>query len=670
MRFRHHQDQARSATRRLLLWFVLTVLLTVLAVNLALWIIWRLSVGGVFGLPTGFFLTNTLVTLGFVLGGCWLETLQLRQGGARVAEQVGGREVLAPRDSRERRLRNVVEEMAIASGLKPPRIFVLDKEEAINAFAAGWEQQDSVVAVTRGALERLNRDELQGVVAHEFGHILNGDTRLNMRLIGYVYGLQLVYLFGRSLVNATNARGERTPAVLPGLGLMVAGSIGWMAGRLLRAAVSRQREFLADASAVQYTRLADGLGGALRKIAGLQRSAQANMRHSQAEVVSHMLLHSSLHARLFDHSALDTHPPLSERLRRIYGKPMPELDAPVLADAQDTPRELPPLAYSEEASPQAGTAGLVAQTPAIVGGVAGEFAGAAAGDAAEAVTHQPAVLDASPPQAPAWLQGLLDEDWSGELQPSLLALMVSADSEAEARSWRAAFERLGAHPSTLTEATSTRAAPVAPGEPHPLLLRSWALHPALRQPAFERLLNRCEALPEAQRQALRRLALDIARADGRLTLPEVWRCLVLDALLRSHATPMVSEPKHFSLAERLPQLLTLTRVLARMRFGEGDDAREQRRAWRQGVLNALGMPPQAMQAAQPLLHLDLADTRELAQAARELRQLSWMQRPALLKAWCSTEQPWPIAFSDALRALCLLIDTPMPPALVAQYPSL
>ncbi len=646
MRFRHHQDEARSATRRLLFWFVVTVVLTVLAVNAALWLIWQLSLGGVFGLPTGFFLTNTLVTLGFILGGCWLETLQLRQGGARVAEQVGGREVLAPRDSRERRLRNVVEEMAIASGLKPPRLFVLDGEEAINAFAAGWEQQDSVVAVTRGALERLTRDELQGVVAHEFGHILNGDTRLNMRLIGYVYGLQLVFLFGRSLVNATNERGERTPAALPGFGLMVAGSIGWMAGRLLRAAVSRQREFLADASAVQYTRLADGLGGALRKIAGQQRDAQAAMRHVQAETVSHMLLH----ARLFDHTALATHPPLTERLRRIYGKAMPELEAPVLESAEDLPRELPPLSFTEDAQALAGTTSLVSATQPDIG----QPLASAGPDAPHS------------PQVPTWLQSLLDQDWASDLQASLLALMVSPDSAAEAKAWRAALQMGGSAAQPAGEPSTQPAQAAA----HPLLARSWALPEALRQPAFERLLNRCEALPEEERARLRRKALDIARADGRLTLPEVWRCLVLDALLRQHATPLAHEPEHRSLPDRLPQVLTITRVLARMRWGSGDDAKAQRHAWRQTVLQGLNLPPAAQHMAQQSLHLDLADTRELAQAARDLRQLSWMQRPMLLKAWVDAEGPWPIAFSDALRALCLLIDTPMPPQLVAQYPAL
>lgn len=292
MRFRQHQDQARAATRRLLLLFLLTVLATVLAVNLVLALLWSLQTGNLLAYPRWFFETNSVLCAAFILGGSWIETVQLRRGGAHVAQLVGAREMLVPRDGHEQRLRNVVAEMAIASGLATPRIFVLDRDEAINAFAAGWEQADSVVAVTRGALERLSRDELQGVVAHELSHILHGDARLNMRLIGHVWGLQLLYMLGRDLFDATDTHGRRSMFVLLGLGLMAVGSIGWLAGRLLKAAVSRQREFLADAAAVQFTRLPGGIGGALRKIASQQSTGQRGVRSARVEAISHMLLAS------------------------------------------------------------------------------------------------------------------------------------------------------------------------------------------------------------------------------------------------------------------------------------------------------------------------------------------------------------------------------------------
>ncbi len=325
MRFRQHQDQARAATRRLLLLFLLMVALTVATLNGVLALFWKLQVGGLFGYPRWFFETNSAVATVFILGGSWIESLRLRRGGAHVAQMVGASEVLIPGDALERRLRNIVDEMAIASGLKPPRVFLLPRDDSINAFAAGWEQHDSVIALTRGAIERLTRDELQGVVAHEFSHILHGDARLNMRLIGHVWGLQLLFMLGRDLFDMTDARGRRTVFILLGLALMGVGSIGWLAGRLLKAAVSRQREFLAEAAAVQFTRLPGGIGGALRKIAGQQ---SAGLDSSRAEAISHMLLSSDI----FIHGgALATHPPLAERIRRVLGRSMPPMPSPVLA---------------------------------------------------------------------------------------------------------------------------------------------------------------------------------------------------------------------------------------------------------------------------------------------------------------------------------------------------
>ena len=328
MRFREYQAEAHSTSRRLVVMFVFTIALTVAGVNAALWLAWRLLVVDMLGTPRWFFEANTAMTLLFVLGGWWVESLQLRQGGAHVAHMLGGREITAPRDLAERRLRNVVHEMTIASGLPMPRVFVLDREEAINAFASGWTAEDSAITVTHGALQRLTRDELQGVVAHEFGHIQSGDTRLNMRLIGMVFGLQMVYTLGQTLAQR-NEHGQHSALALLGWALMGAGSIGWLAGRLLKAAVSRQREFLADAHAVQFTRLPDGLGKALLKVAG-QRTQGERLHHPQAELVSHLLLSSDVWVR---GGWLASHPPLAERIRRLLGRVPPDLPAnPVQMD--------------------------------------------------------------------------------------------------------------------------------------------------------------------------------------------------------------------------------------------------------------------------------------------------------------------------------------------------
>ena len=205
--------------------------------------------------------------------GSLYKIAELSGGGEVVARGLGGRRVLADtHDLRERVLLNVVEEMAIASGTPVPPVFLLDDERAINAFAAGTSPQNAVVAVTRGSIDTLSRDELQGVIAHEFSHILNGDMRLNLRLIGLLNGILLIAMIGYFLMRSSSSRmyfsgsSENkkggNPLPLLGLCLYVIGYVGVFFGHLIKSAVSRQREFLADASAVQFTRLPDGIAGA------------------------------------------------------------------------------------------------------------------------------------------------------------------------------------------------------------------------------------------------------------------------------------------------------------------------------------------------------------------------------------------------------------------------
>ncbi|MFM9902926.1 MAG: M48 family metalloprotease [Polaromonas sp.] len=338
MRFFQHQSEARAQTRRLLGLFALTVLGLVLAMNGALavtwWVVrWGLN-GVVSGYPAYFFTVNTALTLLFVLGGWWIETSALQVGrrgrhgggggggGELLARRAGAREAWPASREAERKLCNIVQELAIAANMPPPQAMVLDRVDSINAFAAGWGADDAVVAVTRGALDHLTRDELQGLVAHELSHLREGDTRLNMRLAGMVFGLEMIFNLGQTLC-APNDDGRRSALALPGVAVMAVGSLGWLAGRALKAAVSRQREFLADARAVQFTRSKDGLGGVLRKVAGRGDAAALTSGGRLHPAVQHMLLVSPA-----DGAAahwLATHPPLSERIRRVYGRPMPPL---------------------------------------------------------------------------------------------------------------------------------------------------------------------------------------------------------------------------------------------------------------------------------------------------------------------------------------------------------
>lgn len=321
MHFFDRQEEARAQTFRLLLLFGLTLIALLLAVNAALALAWRAVSPGFSGYPAYFFSVNTAVTLLFVLGGWWLETSALHGGGEKLARRVGAREARPASRESERKLCNIVSELAIAASMKPPQPMVLPREDSINAFAAGWDEDNAVVAVTQGALDCLSRDELQGLVAHEFSHLREGDTRLNMRLAGMVFGLEMIFNLGRSMCEA-DENGHRSFLALPGVAILATGSLGWLAGRALKAAVSRQREFLADARAVQFTRSKDGLGGVLRKVAG-QQAQGSTPSHSLHPLVQHMLLvGASNESRWFA-----THPPVAERIRRIYGRPMAALSA-------------------------------------------------------------------------------------------------------------------------------------------------------------------------------------------------------------------------------------------------------------------------------------------------------------------------------------------------------
>ena len=316
MRFFERQETARAQTLRLLLLFGLTLVALLLAVNGALALAWRLVTPGFSGYPAHFFTVNTSMTLLFVLGGWWLETSALSSGGEALARRVGAREAWPASREAEQKLCNIVSELAVAASMKPPMAMVLPRLDAINAFAAGWGEDDAVIAVTQGALDKLTRDELQGLVAHELSHLREGDTRLNMRLAGMVFGLEMIFNLGRSMCGA-DENGQRSFLALPGFPILVSGSLGWLAGRALKAAISRQREFLADARAVQFTRSREGLGGVLRKVAGEEEQGMAPAR-SLHPAVQHMLLVDARdRGRWFA-----SHPPLAERIFQIYGRPM------------------------------------------------------------------------------------------------------------------------------------------------------------------------------------------------------------------------------------------------------------------------------------------------------------------------------------------------------------
>lgn len=269
------------------------------------------------------FLAVSSVTCAVVGLGSLFKISQLAAGGESVALLLGGKRINAnsATDLHEKRVLNVVEEMAIAAGVPVPPVFVME-EKGINAFAAGHKPSDAVIGVTRGTVELLNRDELQGVIAHEFSHILNGDMRLNVRLMGLIHGIVVISMIGyvivRTLGRSTGGSrkkegGAILAIVLFGFALMIIGWLGSFFGQLIRAAVSRQREYLADASAVQFTRNPEGIAGALKKIGGW--ASGSRIEQPQAAEVSHMFFSQALthsFAQMFA-----THPPLEKRIRLL-----------------------------------------------------------------------------------------------------------------------------------------------------------------------------------------------------------------------------------------------------------------------------------------------------------------------------------------------------------------
>lgn len=332
MNFFVQQEAARKRTFRLVLIYIVAIAVIIAALDIVYaTAMLLLVVEPQYGMNPLLWISHNQTSVLFVSLGIiafigiasLYRIISSRGGGGAVARSMGGVRVNEDmRDPAVRQLVNVVEEMAIASGLPVPEIYVLENESGINAFAAGYDTGDAAIAVTRGALEVFNRDEMQGVIGHEFSHILNGDMRLNMRLLGPLFGIMLISMMGRIILRGmgrTRTRSSKEGAggvvvvLLLGVGLTVIGYIGYLAGQLIKAAVSRQREYLADSSAVQFTRNPEGISGALKKIAAWQYGSQ--IINDGSEEISHMLFASGLNKRASGFFA--THPPLLERLARL-----------------------------------------------------------------------------------------------------------------------------------------------------------------------------------------------------------------------------------------------------------------------------------------------------------------------------------------------------------------
>ncbi|HCH1964900.1 M48 family metallopeptidase [Vibrio parahaemolyticus] len=328
MDFFHHQDTARQRTGLLVMLFTLAVLAITGLVSV-------ISIGIYFYFTGEPFTTQSIISycllsfVGVLLVVSISSFIRLSElnanGGRGVAESIGGKLISTDTsNAKHRQLLNVVEEMSIASGIPVPPVYVMTEEHGINAFAAGMSIDDAVIGVTQGALDAFSRDELQGVIAHEFSHILNGDMRLNTRLIGALFGITCIAHFGHLILDNSNSTRHVSRSssdsnkgfaviILIAIVCLVLGWLGTLFGNMIKAAISRQREFLADASAVQFTRNDQGIAGALKKIGSNVQGSTLNTKAS--DEMSHMMFGQS---KLSGFSSLfATHPPLDERIRRI-----------------------------------------------------------------------------------------------------------------------------------------------------------------------------------------------------------------------------------------------------------------------------------------------------------------------------------------------------------------
>ena len=591
-----------------------------------------LALGGIFGCLAGAVI---------VLGSLY-QVLALRAGGgSSVAESIGGKPLISDTaTTEEKRLLNVVEEMAIASGTPVPPVYLLD-EPGINAFAAGYRPSDAVIGVTRGAIENLNREQLQGVIAHEFSHVLNGDMRINIRMIGILHGILLLSLLGRMLFHSVrfmgagrSSRDDKGQAgivvilIVSGIALMILGIFGSFIGGLIKAAVSRQREYLADASAVQFTRNPNGIGGALKRIASI--AAHGNISHPNASVASHMFFSQGVFEGLT--GLMATHPPIDKRIMAIDPTWDGNFESPL---------------NSSISSVGAATSGTATRSGAAMG-----FA--AAPSAADDLVKPKLVREAiehvgEPEESHRIYSASLLASMDGELRAAagdpfsaralVFALLLDRDQEIASKQLSHLRENIESRVVTLTE----RLAPRVFNAPE-----------AMRLPMVDLALPMLRRMSMQQYQQFT-LAFDaLVQADQRLSIFEWTLAQVLRRNLRAQYTT-TSEVRtlYTSLTKLSREVSLMLSMLARVGHDE---------QWVQEIFD--------MAAARlPQVSLELLPTNEctfanLDTSLRTLRRASERCRGDLLDACAicvSADGIVKVREVELLRGIADLLECPMPP---------
>ncbi|MEX2118776.1 MAG: M48 family metallopeptidase [Pirellulales bacterium] len=628
MDFFAHQDAARRKTTLLVVYFCLAIALIVAAVYPVVALVFGARPPHLWN-PI-LFLAVAGATLFVIAAGSLFKIVQLGSGGEVVAQMLGGRPVdPATRDLDERVLVNVVEEMAIASGVPAPSVFVLD-EQGINAFAAGWSPSSAVIGVTRGAIETLNRDELQGVIAHEFSHILNGDMRLNIRLIGLLHGILLIALIGYTLLRSlghTRRRRSRKDgggvvAVLAlGAALLVIGYLGVFFGRLIKSAVSRQREFLADASAVQFTRNPQGIAGALKKIGGLV--AGSRVERAAAEEASHLFFGNVLGQNLF--GFLSTHPPLPERIKRID----PAFDG-----------QFPKVTHAQRTASDLGAGPRPAQAAAAAMGFRPETAVASVGTPQTEHVAYAAALVASLPQR-------LVEEVHEPLgaAAAVCGLVLAGDSQT-----RADQLAILARSSSRVYEELQRIAPLLGGLPA-----------EARLPLVEMAMPALARLSPDQYGSLRQVVRRLVEADQKISVFEyALERMVLDQLGQRFERRPPARVKFRWIDAVAGDCNALLSTLAYV--GHRDDAQAER-AFRLGAVRLA-----AIQSELKLLPRSAATLKTFDEAVHRLAAAAPKIKKRVLEASAAcigADGRITVEEGELLRVVAELLGCPMPPLLPA-----
>ncbi|HEX5057334.1 MAG TPA: M48 family metallopeptidase [Gammaproteobacteria bacterium] len=616
MNFFEHQEQARRHTSRLVLLFTAAVLsliaLTDLLVALFLGINAPRQYPHFKDIPPQIHGYIALGIASIVLLAILYKWSTLSEGGTAVASALGGRPIPSnTRDPDERKVINIVEEMALASGTSVPIVYVLE-DRAINAFAAGYGPHDAVIGITRAAMELLDRDELQGVIAHEFSHMLNGDMRLNLRLIAILFGILFIALAGDRLIRATWRSREGGPLILLGMGLMVVGYAGSFFGGMIKAAVSRQREFLADASAVQFTRNPDGIAGALQKIGGWKIGSALAVPN--AAEYSHFYIARGVSPWL--DGFFPTHPPLEQRIRRIN----PRWDGRF----PEVRRE-----YKKQTGPEQAHWTQNAALTAVTSAELAEAVTQTGAPTVQHIEHARELINRIPEQLAATAH-YPEGAWA-----IALGLMLSGN----ASDWKTQLGALGL------------------GADHNVLVTLDEILPLLaslredrRMPLLELCTPALRMLSQEQRAAFKQCLLSVIKADGKV---ELWEWALYRIFMQALEKPQPARPRYNKPARLAEECRLLLAAVAYTGAGNKQQAESA-----------------FFCAASKLgLSTELPDKTNLRQsklnlALEKIRLLMPLEKPAVLKALCVAAEAdgvVNIREVELIRAIADSIDCPMPP---------